>query len=97
MTLLIDKLEEYEGLKRDFPDSIVLVQIGAFYKTFGEDASTVAECLGMPVTRAFIGREVKSVSIPFQSIDEYEKRLMAHGHEIVKADMWGVTLSRPAL
>ncbi|TMF82301.1 MAG: hypothetical protein E6I07_13940, partial [Chloroflexi bacterium] len=43
-------LEQYQRVKREYPDAIVLFRLGDFYETFGEDAERVAPLLGITLT-----------------------------------------------
>ena len=71
---------EYEDLKDAFPDSIVLVQVGDFYETYGEDARRAAAFLDWNATTRLIpavGR-VDLCGIPSHILNDNVEKLREH-------------------
>ena len=42
---------QYEGIKAQYPDAILLFRMGDFYETFGADAIETSAILGITLTR----------------------------------------------
>ena len=78
---------EYDDLKDAFPDSIVLVQVGDFYETYGEDARRAADYLEWNVTSRLIpavGR-IDLCGIPSHNLNDNVERLREH---------WDIVISK---
>ena len=48
-------MKQHAELKKKFPDAIVLFRVGDFYETFGDDARTASQILGITLTRKAAG------------------------------------------
>ena len=48
--------QQYERIKAEFPDGILLFRLGDFYETFGKDAEIVSRDLGIALTSKELGR-----------------------------------------
>lgn len=44
-------MKQYLTIKRKHPDAILLFRVGDFYETFGEDAISASEILGITLTK----------------------------------------------
>ena len=44
-------MKQYLGIKKKYPDAILLFRVGDFYETFAEDAIKVSGILGITLTR----------------------------------------------
>ena len=73
-----DYFIEYVSFKEQNPDSIILIQIGAFFETFLDDAKTVSEITGINLTSRFIKGLGKALEagIPTNSMEFYLKMLL---------------------
>lgn len=72
-----DSVEMYRKLKRENPDTILLVQMGHFYEAFFEDAVMLSEALGLVLTRRgkHAGSDIPMCGIPVQSLTRYGDRM----------------------
>ncbi len=43
-------MEQYNSIKAQHPDAILLFRVGDFYETFGDDAITTSNILGIVLT-----------------------------------------------
>ncbi|HRI33094.1 MAG TPA: hypothetical protein PLD02_05035, partial [Saprospiraceae bacterium] len=50
-TVVTPLMEQYNSLKAKHPDAILLYRVGDFYETFGSDAITTSEVLGIVLTK----------------------------------------------
>lgn len=81
--------DEYEKIKKENPNSIVIYQMGDFFELFGEhDTKAASDVLGLVVTKRTF--ENKSISTPMCGFpvhvtEEYVNKLLAAGHDVVAA------------
>ncbi|HIE09609.1 MAG TPA: DNA mismatch repair protein MutS, partial [Armatimonadetes bacterium] len=75
---------QYERIKRQYADCIVLFRLGDFYECFGEDAKVVSEVLGLVLTsrEAKKGHRVPMCGIPYHALDRYLPKLLEHGFRV---------------
>src|SRR5207247_11022834 len=80
---------QYHGIKREYPDVILLFRLGDFYEMFGQDAEIAARELELTLT----GRQFKSdgprmpmCGVPHHAAERYIARLMATGYRVAVAD-----------
>ena len=43
-------MQQYNSIKAKYPDALLLFRVGDFYETFGQDAITAANILGIVLT-----------------------------------------------
>jgi len=77
-------MAQYLEQKAEYPDAILLFRMGDFYETFYEDASTVADALGIALTsRDKQGDSpIPLAGIPYHALDQYLIRLLDAGHTV---------------
>ena len=44
-------MKQYNEIKAQYPDAVLLFRVGDFYETFSEDAIRTSEILGITLTR----------------------------------------------
>ncbi len=78
-------MRQYNSVKSQYPDKIVLFRMGDFYELFGEDAIAAAPVLGVALTSRHNGSDQKSAlaGVPYHAIDKYLPRLLRAGHNVV--------------
>ena len=66
-------VRQYLRIKGDHPEEILFFRIGDFYETFGEDARTTSEILGIALTKKHVGngRTMPLAGIPYHALDTY--------------------------
>lgn len=67
-------------LKKKYPEHVLLVRMGDFYESFGEDAKLLQKELGVILTTTSRGVEIAGV--PYHSIHQYTARLIQKGHKV---------------
>ncbi len=76
-------MRQYFKVKAKYPDAILLFRIGDFYETFGQDAITTAQVLGIVLTRRNNGgSDIELAGFPHHSMDMYMPRLVRAGYRV---------------
>ncbi|GER89229.1 DNA mismatch repair protein MutS [Dictyobacter vulcani] len=86
MTSLSPARKQYLEFKKQFPDAILMYQVGDFFETFDEDAYTTARELQIVrTTRSYSkGKErVPLAGIPKHALDNYIGKLIQRGYKVV--------------
>ena len=76
-------MAQYFNLKSKHPDAILLFRVGDFYETFGDDAVTAADVLGIVLTsRNNGGSDIPLAGFPYHSVDVYLPKLVRAGFRV---------------
>ncbi|KAG2966359.1 hypothetical protein PC119_g24730 [Phytophthora cactorum] len=76
---------QYLARKREYPDCMLLFQVGDFYEFFGDDARRAAHLLSLALTRKTKKTQVlnEMCGFPLGSVDSFvEKLVMHHGVKV---------------
>lgn len=78
-------MRQYQAVKAQHPDKILLFRMGDFYEMFGDDAVKAAPILGIALTSRAHGaaERIPLAGVPYHSIDRYLARLLAKGERVV--------------
>ena len=80
-------MQQYNGVKAQYPDALVLFRIGDFYETFGSDAISASGILGITLTkRNNGGQDVELAGFPHHSLDNYLPKLVRAGFRVAICD-----------
>lgn len=81
-------MKQYMAVKQEYPDALVLFQVGDFYEIFFEDARRVTEFLGITLTKRgeFNGQPIPLCGFPIHAVDHYIPRLVKGGFKIALCD-----------
>jgi DNA mismatch repair protein MutS len=81
-------LSQYQAIKREHQDVILLFRLGDFYEMFGEDAKIGSQVLELTLTSREIGkgRRVPMCGLPYHALERYLPRLLAAGHKAAVCD-----------
>jgi len=81
-------MKQYNQIKARYPDALLLFRVGDFYETFGSDAITASEVLGIVLTRRANGAAsyVELAGFPHHSLDTYLPKLVRAGHKVAICD-----------
>jgi len=81
-------LAQYQAIKRDHQDVILLFRLGDFYEMFGEDAKIGSQVLELTLTSREIGkgRRVPMCGLPYHALERYLPRLLAAGYKAAVCD-----------
>ncbi|TMC41778.1 MAG: DNA mismatch repair protein MutS [Chloroflexi bacterium] len=81
-------LEQYERIKREYPDAVVLFRLGDFYETFGDDAERAAPILGITLTSRELGKgqRLPMAGVPYHAFESYVGKLLKAGVKVALCD-----------
>ena len=81
-------MQQYNRVKADYPEALLLFRVGDFYETFGDDAVKAANVLDIVLTKRGNGSasEVELAGFPHHSLDTYLPRLVRAGHRVAVCD-----------
>ncbi|MBT8053849.1 MAG: DNA mismatch repair protein MutS [Gammaproteobacteria bacterium] len=74
-------MQQYFGIKSDFPDTLLLFRMGDFYEVFYDDAKRAAELLDITLTTRGEsgGAPIPMAGVPHHALDNYLARLVRLG------------------
>jgi len=77
-------MKQYNRIRAQYPDCIMLFRMGDFYEMFGEDAVLGAQLLDIALTSRNRGKpdEVQLCGIPYHALDVYLKKLIKKGYKV---------------
>ncbi|MGH9870566.1 MAG: DNA mismatch repair protein MutS [Candidatus Polarisedimenticolia bacterium] len=80
--------EQYERIKRDHRDAILMFRMGDFYEMFFDDALRASRILEIALTARGRGtdNEAPMCGVPHQAVDSYIARLTANGLKVAVCD-----------
>ncbi len=81
-------MKQYLAMKQKHPDALLLYRVGDFYETYGQDAITASEILGLTLTRRSNGasRGVEMAGFPHHALDTYLPKLVRAGKRVAICD-----------
>lgn len=77
-------MRQYNEIKLQYKDAILLFRMGDFFETFNEDAKITAKILGIVLTKRSSGSasEVPLAGFPHHALDNYLPKLVKAGHRV---------------
>ena len=78
-------MKQFYEMKERYPDTILFFQMGDFYETFGEDAQTVSEELGITLTargKNKDGEKMPLAGVPIHAGESYMARMVKKGYRV---------------
>lgn len=78
-------MQQYNRVKNQYSDTIVLCRVGDFYEAFGEDAETISRVLEIALTardKNTSGTPIPMAGVPHHSLDSYLYKLVKEGHKV---------------
>ena len=78
---------QYNQIKSKYPDALLLFRVGDFYETFGQDAVTASNILGIVLTARNNGSsKIELAGFPYHSLDTYLPKLVLAGQRVAVCD-----------
>jgi len=84
-------MQQYLGLKAQYPDRLLFYRMGDFYELFYEDAEKASRLLDLTLTSrgASAGAPVRMAGVPWQAIDQYLAKLVKLGESAAICEQIG--------
>ncbi len=84
-------MQQYLGIKRDYPHTLVFYRMGDFYELFFDDAHKAARLLDITLTHRgqSAGQPIPMAGVPFHAADNYLARLMRCGESVAICEQVG--------
>ena len=81
-------MKQFNEIKTQHPDAILLFRCGDFYETFSNDAIRASEVLGITLTRRANGQasHVELAGFPYHALDTYLPKLVRAGLRVAICD-----------
>lgn len=79
--------EQYQKIKSEYQDFVILFRLGDFYETFNEDAIKVSKVLGITLTsRGKDENKTPLAGIPYHALGNYMPKIVEAGLKVVIAE-----------
>ena len=84
-------MQQYLGLKTEFPDTLLFYRMGDFYEMFYADAEKAARLLDITLTTRgqSAGQPIPMAGVPFHSMEGYLARLIRLGESVAICEQVG--------
>ena len=84
-------MQQYLGIKAQYPDLLLFYRMGDFYELFHEDAERAAKLLDITLTRrgASNGQPIKMAGVPYHAAEQYLARLVKLGVSVAICEQIG--------
>ncbi len=80
-------IEQWERIKKEYPDEIILFRVGDFYEAYGDDADKCHAILGTAITTRHKGDETLAMTgFPHQVVDAKLAKLIQAGNRVAMVD-----------
>ena len=75
---------QYNRIKEQYPDILLLFRMGDFYETFGDDAKNLSQLLDIALTSREMGKgqRVPLAGIPIHTLETHLAKLMGQGQKV---------------
>ena len=84
-------MQQYAGIKAQYPNTLVFYRMGDFYELFFEDAEKASRLLGITLTARgnANGAPIKMAGVPFHSVDQHLAKLVKLGESAAICEQIG--------
>jgi DNA mismatch repair protein MutS len=72
-------MKQYQQIKQQYKDCILMFRLGDFYEMFGEDAIKSSPILGVVLTKR---QGVPMCGVPYHSVNNYISKLLSNGFKV---------------
>lgn len=87
-TKLTPLMQQYFAIKKDYPEGLLLFQVGDFYEMFFDDAKKASQALAITLTKRgkCQGEDIPICGVPVSSLSYYLAKLVRQGFLVVLCD-----------
>jgi len=84
-------MQQYLGIKAEYPETLVFYRMGDFYELFYDDARRAAELLSITLTARgqSSGQPIPMAGVPHHSVENYLAKLVALGESVALCEQIG--------
>ncbi len=84
-------MQQYLGIKADYPDMLLLYRMGDFYELFFDDAKRAATLLDLTLTHRgqSAGEPIPMAGVPYHALENYLSRLLKKGESAAICEQIG--------
>jgi DNA mismatch repair protein MutS len=84
-------MQQYLGLKAQYPDMLLFYRMGDFYELFHDDAEKAARLLDITLTQrgSSAGQPIKMAGVPWHSVEQYLAKLVKLGESVAICEQVG--------
>jgi DNA mismatch repair protein MutS len=84
-------MQQYLGLKAQYPELLLFYRMGDFYELFFDDAEKAARLLDITLTTRgqSAGKPIRMAGVPFHAVEQYLARLVKLGESVVICEQVG--------
>ena len=84
-------MQQFLGIKAEYPHSLVFFRMGDFYELFFEDAEKASKILDITLTQRgqSAGNPIKMAGIPYHAAEQYLAKLIQAGQSVAVAEQVG--------
>jgi len=84
-------MQQYLGIKKDYPDTLVFYRMGDFYELFFDDAIEAAKLLDITLTTRgqISGEPIKMAGVPYHAAEQYLAKLVKLGKSVAICEQIG--------
>ncbi|MCZ6696015.1 MAG: DNA mismatch repair protein MutS, partial [Acidobacteria bacterium] len=88
MSSLTPMLRQYQQIKAEHPDSILMFRLGDFYEMFYDDARSASKVLSLTLTSRGRGtlNEAPMCGLPYHAVEGYIAKLLQKGFRVAICD-----------
>jgi DNA mismatch repair protein MutS len=84
-------MQQYLGIKADYPSTLLFYRMGDFYELFFDDARYAAKLLNITLTHRgqSAGEPIPMAGVPYHAVDTYLARLLKMGESVAICEQIG--------
>jgi DNA mismatch repair protein MutS len=84
-------MQQYLGIKNQYPDMLVFYRMGDFYELFFDDAVKASRLLGITLTTRgqSAGEPIRMAGVPYHAAEQYLAKLLKLGESVVVCEQIG--------